>query len=99
MISLTKYRNYKNVYNIDVKRYSIYGEKGGTSNKDLLSIGDEINILIKEMDNDGRGIGFYKGRKIIVPKGLINEKVRVRIIKVINGVFIGTVIRRYNDSY
>lgn len=95
---MTKYRNYRDAYSIDVKRYSIYNEKGRTFSKDPLNVGDEIDVVIKEMDSDGRGVGFYRGYKIIVPKGLINERVRVRLIKAINGSFIGSVVRRYSES-
>jgi len=93
---LTKYRNYKEVYNIDVKRFSIY--KGVNDLKDDVVIGDEIDVLVKEIDENGRGVGFYRGYKVLIPKGFINERVRVRIVKISDEGLLGVVVRRYERT-
>jgi len=93
---LTKYRNYKEVYNIDVKRFSIY--KGVNDLKDDVVIGDEIDVLVKEIDENGRGVGFYRGYKVLIPKGFINEMVRVRIVKISDEGLLGVVVRRYERT-
>lgn len=93
---MTKYRNYKEVYNIDVKRFSIY--KGVNDLKDDVVIGDEIDVLVKEIDENGRGVGFYRGYKVLIPKGFINEMVRVRIVKISDEGLLGVVVRRYERT-
>ncbi len=93
---MTKYRNYKEVYNIDVKRFSIY--KGVNDLKDDVVIGDEIDVLVKEIDENGRGVGFYRGYKVLIPKGFINERVRVRIVKISDEGLLGVVVRRYERT-
>jgi predicted RNA-binding protein with TRAM domain len=93
---LTKYRNYKEVYNVDVKRFSIY--RGVNNLKDDVVIGDEIDVLVKEIDESGRGVGFYRGYKVLIPKGFINERVRVRIVKISDEGLLGVVVRRYEGT-
>jgi predicted RNA-binding protein with TRAM domain len=93
---LTKYRNYKEVYNVDVKRFSIY--RGANNLKDDIVIGDEIDVLVKEIDESGRGVGFYRGYKVLIPKGFINERVRVRIVKISDEGLLGVVVRRYEGT-
>jgi predicted RNA-binding protein with TRAM domain len=93
---LTKYRNYKEVYNVDVKRFSIY--RGVNNLKDDVVIGDEIDVLVKEIDENGRGVGFYRGYKVLIPKGFINERVRVRIVKISDEGLLGVVVRRYEGT-
>lgn len=93
---MTKYRNYKEVYNVDVKRFSIY--RGANNLKDDVVIGDEIDVLVKEIDESGRGVGFYRGYKVLIPKGFINERVRVRIVKISDEGLLGVVVRRYEGT-
>jgi predicted RNA-binding protein with TRAM domain len=93
---LTKYRNYKEVYDVDVKRFSIY--RGVNNLKDDVVIGDEIDVLVKEIDENGRGVGFYRGYKVLIPKGFINERVRVRIVKISDEGLLGVVVRRYGGT-
>lgn len=93
---MTKYRNYKEVYNVDVKRFSIY--RGVNNLKDDVVIGDEIDVLVKEIDENGRGVGFYRGYKVLIPKGFINERVRVRIVKISDEGLLGVVVRRYGGT-
>jgi predicted RNA-binding protein with TRAM domain len=93
---LTKYRNYREVYDVDVKRFSIY--RGANNLKDDVVIGDEIDVLVKEIDESGRGVGFYRGYKVLIPKGFINERVRVRIVKISDEGLLGVVVRRYGGT-
>ncbi len=93
---LTKYRNYRNVYDVDVRRFSIYGNN--STNKGEVNVGDEIDVLVREMDESGRGVGFYKGYKVLIPKGFLNERVRVRIVRVLNEVLQGVVVHRYDST-
>ncbi|MEM2157831.1 MAG: hypothetical protein QXO72_02290, partial [Sulfolobales archaeon] len=63
---MTKYRNYRNVYNVDVKRFSIYNNN--SISKGEINVGDEIDVIVREMDESGRGVGFYRDYKVLIPK-------------------------------
>lgn len=93
---LTKYRNYRNVYNVDVKRFSIYSNNN--VNKGEVNVGDEIDVVVREIDENGRGVGFYRGYKVLIPKGFINERVRVRIVKIANEGLQGVIVHRYDST-
>lgn len=93
---LTKYRNYRNVYNVDVKRFSIYNNNN--VNKGEVNVGDEIDVVVREIDENGRGVGFYRGYKVLIPKGFINERVRVRIVKIANEGLQGVIVHRYDST-
>lgn len=90
---MTKYRNYRNVYDVDVKRFSIYNNSN--FNKGEINVGDEIDVVVREIDESGRGVSFYKGYKVLIPKGFVNEKVRVRIVKITNEGLQGVIVHRY----
>lgn len=93
---MTKYRNYKNVYDVNVKRFSIYNNT--SISKEEVNIGDEIDVLVREIDESGRGVGFYKGYKVLIPKGFMNERVRVRIVKIVNEGLQGVIVHRYDSK-
>ncbi|GEM_PF-816462 len=91
---MTRYRRYSNPYSIDVQRYSIYHREASHRHRRNLQVGDEVNLTIDDMDNQGCGIARYHGLMIVVPKAVPGERVRVRIIKVDKGVAHATVIKR-----
>ncbi|MEM0361011.1 MAG: hypothetical protein QXH57_01755 [Sulfolobales archaeon] len=93
---MTKYRNYKNVYDVNVKRFSIYNNTAVS--KEEVNIGDEIDVLVREIDESGRGVGFYKGYKVLIPKGFTNERVRVRIVKIVDEGLQGVIVHRYDSK-
>ncbi len=79
---MTKYRRYKSPYNVNIKRFSIYSNLYDESSRDdRVSIGDEIVILISDVDEKGRGIGKYLNYTIYVPRATLGERVRVRIVR------------------
>lgn len=93
---MTKYRNYKNVYDVNVKRFSIYNNT--VISKEEVNIGDEIDVLVREIDESGRGVGFYKGYKVLIPKGFMNERVRVKIVKIVSEGLQGVIVHRYDSK-
>lgn len=95
---MTKYRNYKEPYNVDLKRLSIYSTLNQDVGKNILSVGDEVDVTIKYIDDDGRGVGFYKDYKILVPKGFMDERVRVKIVKVLDNALLGVIVHRYSND-
>ncbi len=90
---MTRYRRYSNPYSVDVQRFSIYHrEERGVRRS--LQVGDEVNVVINEMDELGRGVVHYRGVRIVVPKAVPGEKVRIRITRINGNVAQATVIKR-----
>ncbi|PUA33559.1 MAG: hypothetical protein B7O98_03845 [Zestosphaera tikiterensis] len=90
---MTKYRNYSNPYNVDVQRFSIYDSYKEHKGREM-QVGDELVISIKEMDSEGRGVGYHNNKKVIVPRAVLGEKVRVLIKKVDGNLAYASVIER-----
>ncbi len=90
---MTRYRRYSNPYSVDVQRFSIYHrEKQGS--KRTIQVGDEVNVTISEMDELGRGVVYYHGTRVVVPKAVPGEKVRIRITRINGDTAQATVIKR-----
>ncbi len=94
---MSRYKRYSNPYSIDIQRYSIYGNKQQSNRDKKPQIGDEFVITIKDMDADARGVSFRKGYKIIVPRAVTGEKVRVRVTKINGNVIHASVIERLEE--
>ena len=91
---MTRYRRYSNPYSVDVQRFSIYHREERGSRKRALQVGDEVNVMINEMDELGRGVVHYRGIRIVVPKAVPGERVRIRIIRIDGNTAQATVIKR-----
>jgi len=90
---MTRYRRYSNPYSVDVQRFSIYHREERGPRRSL-QVGDEVNVMVNEMDDLGRGIVHYRGIRIIVPKAVPGEKVRIRITRIDGNIAQATVIKR-----
>ena len=89
---MSRYKKYSNPYSIDVQRYSIYGVPN--RKRRGLQLGDEFVTLVEEMDDEGRGISYKHNKKIIIPRAVPGEKVRVRVVKVVgNEVYVAVAER------
>jgi len=64
-------------YSLDVGRYSVYPPQRGrrASKQERPSPGDRILLRITALDENGRGIGFYKGFRVIVEDALPGSRV------------------------
>ena len=91
---MTRYKKYSNPYSIDVQRYSIYNNQRPRERKRLPERGDEFTITIQDMDENARGIGFRNGFKVIVPRAVPGEKVRVRVSRIEGKTLHASVIDR-----
>jgi len=77
---MSRYKKYSNPYSIDIQRYSIYNPP---RKRRELQVGDEFVTLVEEMDNEGRGISHKYNKRIIIPRAVLGERVRVRVVKVL----------------
>jgi len=91
---MTRYRRYSNPYSVDVQRFSIYHREERGGRKRSLQVGDEVNVVVNEMDELGRGVVHYHNVRIIVPKAVPGEKVRIRITRIDRNIAQATVIKR-----
>lgn len=94
---MTKYRKYSDPYSVNVQRFSIYYDKNARSKSDL-QVGDELVVKIVEVDGEGRGIGYHNNFKVVVPRAVLGEKVKVMVKKVENDVLHASVIERLGIS-
>ncbi len=95
---MTKYRKYKDPYNIDVlRRYSIYSQGSSKRESRGLTQGSEISVTIEDIDSDGRGCAHYRGYRVTIPRAVPGERVRVRIVKVKGKEALATVIERLEE--
>ena len=92
---MTRYKKYSNPYSIDVQRYSIYNSNRKQNRTP--EVGDEFVITVQDMDKDAKGIGYRKGYKVIVPRAVPGEKVRVRVMRVDGNTLHASVIERLGE--
>ena len=93
---MSRYKRYSNPYSVDVQRYSIYNQGDRAKHREIQP-GDEFVVTVKDMDGDGRGVSFKGRKKVIVPRAVTGEKVRVRVIKIHNDEVYATVIERLEE--
>ncbi|MEM2021098.1 MAG: TRAM domain-containing protein [Zestosphaera sp.] len=94
---MTKYRKYSDPYSVNVQRFSIYYDRSGGAGSNP-QVGDEITVKIVEVDSEGRGIGHYNNSRVVVPRAVLGEKVRVVVKKIENGVLYASVVERLGIS-
>ncbi|MEO3993778.1 MAG: TRAM domain-containing protein [Desulfurococcaceae archaeon TW002] len=93
---MTKYRNYSDPYSVNVQRFSIYYDKNIKSR--MPQVGDELVVKIVEVDEEGRGVGYYNDFKVVISRAVLGEKVRVVVKKIENKVLHASVIERFGIS-
>ena len=69
-------------YISDVYKYSIYPRIKYDDPSSDINIGQQIVVDIYDVDDKGRGVVVYKGRKIIVPNAPLGSRVRVKVVRV-----------------
>jgi predicted RNA-binding protein with TRAM domain len=79
----------RDVYSSNIQKYSVYprpaggrGGSRGTPNTSQLQPGDKISLRIISVDEEGRGVGIYRGVKVIVEGAEPGVQVSVVIRKV-----------------
>ncbi|RLG83478.1 MAG: deoxyribonuclease [Thermoprotei archaeon] len=87
-----------NPYTSEIQRLSIYPRVQVPKEDDTPKTGEIIEVFISGMDDKGRGIGYFKGRKIIVRNASVGSKVRVRITHVGKDVMFGEIIKTVSES-
>ncbi|OYT50673.1 MAG: deoxyribonuclease [Desulfurococcales archaeon ex4484_204] len=94
---MTRYRNYRNPYSVDVTKFSIYPRSKVGKGLGKVDVGDEFNITVRDMDSYGRGVGSYRNYEVVVLKAVPGERVRVRVLKVRGNTIQASVVRRLEE--
>ncbi len=95
---MTRYRKYRNPYQVDVSRFSIYSIYKGRGEGRTLSVGDEVLVKVTEVDREGKGVAYFRGAKIVIPRAMANERVRVRIIRKLgSNEYLASVVERLDE--
>lgn len=78
------------VYSSNISRYSVYpdyreaGTQGKHAKRPEVRIGDLIEVRIVSIDEDGYGIGSYRGYRVLVEAASPGERINARV-KAIRG--------------
>jgi len=72
------------VYSSNIKRYSVYptyrdaGQRSREARAEIPA-GEVFEVRISGLDEDGRGVGSYRGYRVLVEAASPGERVRVRV--------------------
>ncbi len=77
------------------ERSSFAGEKGKGKNSSEkrghlagLAVGNEVDVIIDEIGKQGDGIAHAEGCTIIVPNATLQEKLKVKVEKIISATTV-----------
>ena len=82
---MTRYRNHREVYTRDYRRWSIYPRipRPREYEQSRLKPGDVITVEVSDVDDDGRGVAKYRGYTIKINGGAtVGDKARIKLIRV-----------------
>ena len=84
-------------YFSEVKKYSIYPSYR-YEEPDKIRPGDVIEVLVRDLDDKGRGIGVYRGKKIILYGGSVGSIVKARVSYISGDIIYAKIIKVLSDS-
>jgi len=85
-----------NPYTSEVQRFSIYPQI--TVSEDAVKEGDVITLSVKEVDDRGRGIASYKGKKVVVYNASLGSTVKARVIRVAGDTVYAEIVETVKES-
>ncbi len=90
---MTRSKTRGELYTSDIYRYSIYPRVKYDNNPSSdISVGQQIVVDIYDIDDKGRGVVMYKGKKIIVPNATLGSRVRVKVVRVEKDIAVANII-------
>ena len=60
--------------------------------------GDILEVLIEDMDKDGKGIAYYNKKIIFIPYAIIGETCKIEITKVLSKLYEANLLEVLNES-
>lgn len=73
------------VYSSNISRYSVYpdyreaGAEGKQAREPAVRVGELIEIRVVSIDEDGYGVGSYKGYKVLIEAASPGERISAKV--------------------
>ncbi len=87
-----------NPYTSEVQRFSIYPRIRTDTGDNTVRAGETITVSIREVDEKGRGVASYRGKKVIVYNASLGSTVKARIVKVSGDTLFAEIIETLKES-
>jgi len=84
-------------YTSEVQRFSIY-PKIQTPSGDEIRVGDVLTLSINEVDEKGRGLANYRGRRVIVYNASLGSRVKARVVKIAGDDIYAQIVETLSES-
>lgn len=87
-----------NPYTSEIQRLSIYPRVQVPREENKPKVGDVIEVTVSDMDGKGRGLGEYKGYRIIVYNAGVGSRVKARVVKIAGDSIYAEVVSTISES-
>ncbi len=87
-----------NPYTSEVQRFSIYPRIQTDRGDNVVRVGEVIMLSINDVDEKGRGIASYHGRKVIVYNASLGSRVKAKVVKIAGPTIYAEIIETIKDS-
>ncbi len=89
-------------YISDVYKYSVYPRVNYKNLDEEIRVGQQLVVDIYDVDDKGRGVVFYKGKKVIISNAMLGARVRIKIVRVEKDFVVAnvlSVLRETDNAY
>lgn len=87
-----------NPYTSEVQRFSIYPKIKTDHETSNVRIGETITVSIKEVDEKGRGITSYRGKKVVIYNASLGSTVKAKVVKIVGDTVFAEIIKTLRES-
>lgn len=93
-----KARKHKwNPYTSEVQRFSVY-PRIQTPKEESVRVGETFTVSINDVDEKGRGIANYRGKRIIVYNASLGSRVKVKAVKVVGDTVYAQIVETLSEA-
>jgi predicted RNA-binding protein with TRAM domain len=86
-----------NPYTSEVQRFSVY-PRIQVPSEEGIRVGDEFIVSINNVDEKGRGIASYRGKRVIVYNASLGSKVRVKAVKIAGDTVYAQIVKTLSEA-
>ena len=87
-----------NPYTSEVQRFSIYPRVQTDTGENVVKTGEILTLSIKEVDEKGRGIASYRGKKVVVYNASLGSTVKARVVKVVGDTVYAEIMETLKET-
>ncbi len=87
-----------NPYTSEVQRFSIYPRVNTNVGGDSIRVGDTITVSIREVDEKGRGIASYRGKRVVVYNASLGSMVKARVVRIAGDTVYAEIVETVKES-